>query len=54
LERDPNAVLDDVLDEFITLDVARETYGVIIDPQSMLIDVSASEQLRLAGASSAN
>jgi N-methylhydantoinase B len=30
LERDPRQVLEDVIDGFITLETAREVYGVII------------------------
>jgi N-methylhydantoinase B len=32
LERDPHAVLEDVLDEFVSIDKAREDYGVVIRP----------------------
>ena len=52
-ERDPQAVLDDVLDEFISLGVAAETYGVVIDEQSMKIDFSATAQRRQASSASA-
>ena len=31
LERDPQKVLDDVLDGFITVDHARDDYGVVLD-----------------------
>jgi N-methylhydantoinase B len=46
LHRSQEQVLDDVLDEYITLDVAREAYGVVIDPSSMKIDVAATNGLR--------
>jgi N-methylhydantoinase B len=46
LERDPQAVLDDVLDEFITIEHARESYGVVIDPNSFNVDATATAKLR--------
>jgi N-methylhydantoinase B len=36
--REPELVLDDVLDEFISIDDAREIYGVVIDPKTMEIN----------------
>ncbi|MGD0948208.1 MAG: hydantoinase B/oxoprolinase family protein [Candidatus Binatia bacterium] len=38
LERDPAAVLDDVIDEYVSIDAARKYYGVIIDAKAMRID----------------
>ncbi|MGR8919750.1 MAG: hydantoinase B/oxoprolinase family protein [Gammaproteobacteria bacterium] len=46
LARDPAAVLDDVLDEYISLESARDVYGVVIDPASMTIDAAATETRR--------
>lgn len=46
LERDPQRVLDDVLDEYISLESARTLYGVVIDPQSKRIDHEATAALR--------
>jgi N-methylhydantoinase B len=45
-ERDPALVLDDVLDELISLDAAREQYGVAIDPVTMRVDEAATKALR--------
>lgn len=45
--RDPEAVLDDVLDELITVDTARRAFGVVID--GARVDVAATEALRAAG-----
>ncbi len=45
-ERDPDAVLKDVINEFVTLGAARETYGVAIDVDSMTIDLEATRALR--------
>ena len=38
-ERDPELVLWDVLNEYISVDSAREFYGVVIDPQQMKLVV---------------
>lgn len=46
LEREPAAVLDDVLDEYITVDAAREVYGVVIDTASMSVDEAATATRR--------
>lgn len=45
-ERDADMVLEDVLDEYVSLKAARERYGVVIDPASMKIDTAATAQLR--------
>jgi N-methylhydantoinase B len=37
LERDPQAVAADVRNGFVTLDAARETYGVIVDPETFAV-----------------
>lgn len=46
LERDPELVLWDVKNEYITLDAARNIYGVIIDPEKMEVDWKETERLR--------
>lgn len=50
LERDPNKVLDDVLDGFITPDHARDDYGVLLsevdDGYGWALDLKGTEQLR--------
>lgn len=51
LERDPKAVLDDVIDEFISLEKAKEVYGVVIrclnpDALQYEIDWEATVKLR--------
>jgi len=46
LERDPNLVLWDVVNGYITIDVAKNVYGVIIDPSTMLIDWEGTNELR--------
>jgi hypothetical protein len=42
----PEKVLSDVLDEFTTLELARQDYGVVIDSTTMTVDVGATEALR--------
>ncbi len=45
-EREPEAVLADVLDEIISLQAARETYKVAIDAKPMAIDWEGTKALR--------
>ncbi|MBI4589412.1 MAG: hydantoinase B/oxoprolinase family protein [Candidatus Rokubacteria bacterium] len=45
-ERDPQKVLNDVLDDFISLEMAREAYGVVIDPRTWTVDEAATTRLR--------
>jgi N-methylhydantoinase B len=49
-ERDPARVLEDVLDEYVTLAKARDVYGVAIravDPDSLLYELDEDETERL-------
>ena len=46
LERDFMAVENDIVDGYVTLEGAREDYGVVIDPETMKVDWEASERLR--------
>lgn len=46
LERDPAMVLDDVLNGYVSLEKARELYGVVIDPRRMKVDEEATRRLR--------
>jgi putative sterol carrier protein len=45
LERDPNEVLEDVLDELVSIEGAKQ-YGVVIHPDKMKVDQKATEKLR--------
>jgi N-methylhydantoinase B len=47
-ERDPARVLDDVLDDYLSIDAARAQYGVVIigDGADLRVDVAATEQVR--------
>jgi len=46
LERDVAKVLADVLDEYISVETAREVYGVVIDFRSLKVDEAATHALR--------
>jgi hypothetical protein len=47
LERDPKLVREDVLDDFTTIELAREAYGVVFaDERTLAIDGDATERLR--------
>ena len=46
LERDPGMVADDVLNGYVTVERAREDYGVVIDPATMKPDEAATMALR--------
>ncbi|HLZ10018.1 MAG TPA: hydantoinase B/oxoprolinase family protein, partial [Chloroflexota bacterium] len=48
LERDPEAVQIDVWNEKVSIERARNTYGVVIHPVTLQLDRPATEQLRLA------
>jgi N-methylhydantoinase B/oxoprolinase/acetone carboxylase alpha subunit len=47
LERDPAMVREDVLDDFTTIELARDAYGVVfVDERSLEIDAEATERRR--------
>jgi len=46
LERDVEKVLEDVLDEYVSIEGAKRDYGVVIDERSMEIDHQATKKLR--------
>lgn len=46
LERDPQRVLDDVRQGYVSVEAAERDYGVVIDVGTMRVDVDATEQLR--------
>ncbi|HWQ17931.1 MAG TPA: hypothetical protein VNL13_08900, partial [Sulfolobales archaeon] len=43
---DPELVLMDVINEYITIDEAREIYGVIIDKETLKINLEKTKQTR--------
>lgn len=46
LERDPELVRMDVKNEYITLETAREIYGVVLDPKTLNINWEETKKLR--------
>jgi len=46
LERDPNLVLKDVVNGLVSLDSAKNDYGVLIKPNTMEIDLEETQKLR--------
>ena len=46
LERSPDAVLDDVRQGYVSIASARQDYGVVIDPDTLQIDPTATQALR--------
>ena len=45
-KRDPERVLDDVRNDYVSLESARQDYGVVIDPDTMTVDVAATAAIR--------
>ncbi len=46
LNRDPKLVRDDVRDELVSVQRARDVYGVLVDPTTFEVDQQATERLR--------
>ena len=46
LDRAPDMVLQDVIAEKVSIDRAKDTYGVVIDSNSKTVDAGATETLR--------
>jgi N-methylhydantoinase B len=46
LDREPELVLGDVLDGYVSIEGAREDYGVVVRPEELTIDREATEKLR--------
>ena len=45
-ERDPEMVRRDVIYGYVSVEQAREDYGVVIDPETFEIDYKATERMR--------
>jgi N-methylhydantoinase B len=45
-KRDPQAVAADVLNEYVSIEQARQDYGVVIDPGSLELDVEETAKIR--------
>jgi N-methylhydantoinase B len=48
LERDPEAVDQDVGNGYVSIEKAREDYGVVVDPGTLEVDLEETESLRAA------
>ena len=46
LKRDPDMVEQDVIEGYVSLERARDDYGVVINPETMKVDRAATEKLR--------
>lgn len=46
MERDPEKVRWDVYNEFISIEKARDMYGVVIDPVTLTVDQERTKALR--------
>ena len=46
LERDPQAVQQDVYHEYVSIEQAQNDYGVVIDAKTLKVDLKATEKLR--------
>ena len=47
-ERDPQAVLRDVVEDYVSIEGARRDYGVVIDGATMTVDDAATRDARAA------
>jgi N-methylhydantoinase B len=45
-ERDPEAVEQDVINGYVSIQKARDDYGVVIDPETLKVDLDATENIR--------
>ena len=46
LERDPELVESDVREGYVSVEAARDEYGVVIDPETLKVDLAATRELR--------
>jgi len=46
LEREPDLVLDDLKDGFVSMEAASKSYGVVMDPVTMEVDDRGTASLR--------
>ncbi|MDX2500065.1 MAG: hydantoinase B/oxoprolinase family protein, partial [Deltaproteobacteria bacterium] len=49
-ERDPEAVRQDVTNGYVSVEKAREDYGVVIEPDSLKVNLAETEKVRAAKA----
>jgi N-methylhydantoinase B len=46
LDRDVRRVKDDVIDGIVSIEAARDLYGVVMDPKTYELQIEATERLR--------
>ena len=46
LDRDAEKVREDVLEEYVSAEAARNEYGVVLDPETLVIDQEGTARLR--------
>jgi len=46
LQRDPQAVAADVVNGYVSLEKAREDYGIVIDPLTLKVDIEETDRIR--------
>ena len=46
LQRDPQAVAADVVNGYVSLEKAREDYGIVIDPLTLKVDLEETDRIR--------
>ncbi|HUK79644.1 MAG TPA: hydantoinase B/oxoprolinase family protein, partial [Nitrososphaerales archaeon] len=46
MERDPERVMSDVINGYVSAEQAKSDYGVVIDNARMMVDAKATEELR--------
>ena len=46
IEREVEKVGWDVLNEYVSIEAARDVYGVVIDPETFVVDDAATKKLR--------
>ena len=54
LDRDPESVLADVINDYVSIASAREHYSVVIDPATLTVDHAATDELRNTMRSASN
>ena len=46
LERDPEGVKNDVIEGYVSLEAARQHYGVVLNPETLEIELELTERCR--------
>ncbi len=46
LQRDPENVRRDVVDGYVSIEAARDSYGMVLQPETLTLDRPGTERLR--------